>query len=83
MGYPVKICELQVSQITGILFPTQLVSMTNASVGYACSIEDATGYLPEVANALFEISQMVPIERATPCSPRKKQLYIWSRLDMT
>ena len=54
----------------------QLVSMTNAAIRSGCDIEDATCYMPEVANALFEIVRWCPLNEPHLEVPRKAITYL-------
>ena len=50
--------------------------MTNAAVRSGCDIEDATGYMPEVANALFEIVRWCPLNEPHLTVPEKAITYL-------
>ena len=45
--------------------------MTNAAIRSGCDIEDATGYMPEVASALFEIVRWCPLNEPHLAVPEK------------
>ena len=50
--------------------------MTNAAVRSGCDIEDANGYMPEVANALFEIVRWSPLNKPHLAVPGKAITYL-------
>ena len=54
----------------------QVVSMTDAALRYGCDIEDAFGYMPEVANALFEIVRWCPLKEPYLSVPEKAINYL-------
>ncbi len=54
----------------------QVVSMTDAALRYGCDIEDAAGYMPEVANALFEIVRWCPLKEPHLSVPEKANNYL-------
>lgn len=54
----------------------QLVSMTDAALSYGCDIEDTAGYMPGVANALFEIVRWCPLKEPHLAVPEKAINYL-------
>ena len=54
----------------------QAVSMTDAALSYGCDIEDVTGYMPEVANALFEIVRWCHLKEPHLSVPEKAIKYL-------
>ncbi len=54
----------------------QVVSMTDAALRYGCDIEDAAGYVPGVANALFEIVRWCPLKEPHLSVPEKAINYL-------
>ena len=54
----------------------QLVSMTDAALDHGCDIEDATSYMPQMANALFEIVRWCPLNEPHLSVPEKAINYL-------
>ena len=54
----------------------QVVSMTDAALRYGCDIEASIGYMPEMANALFEIAKWSSLREPHLSAPEQAINYL-------
>ena len=54
----------------------QVVSMTDAALQHGCDIEDAPSYMPQMANALFEIVRWCPLNEPHLSVPEQAINYL-------